>query len=185
MSNLIGKKRQILSEEECFDIIVTFKKHLKTSTVINSTPLNKQIRHSKSAFFESDDINKRLSSRKVRFQFTEYQKTGFYRWHQDNSNGRIVTHIISLNKEYTGGELQLMHWDQEVTMRLNVGESYSFPSEVLHRVQPVLSGVRYSLVGWEVDEPFDKEESEEPIREESDELVALDRMEWKNDWREY
>ena len=45
-----------------------------------------------------------------------------------------------------------MHCDQEVTIRLNVGESYSFPSEIIHRVQPVLSGVRYSLVGWEVNE---------------------------------
>ena len=45
-----------------------------------------------------------------------------------------------------------MHCDQEVTIRLNVGESYTFPSEVVHRVQPVLSGVRYSLVGWEVNE---------------------------------
>ena len=149
---LIGKKRHILSEEECFDIIVHFKKHLKTSTVISNVPLNKQIRHSKSTFFESDDINTKLSSRKIRFQLTEYQKTGFYRWHKDDSNGRIVTHIIALNKEYTGGELQLMHCDQEVTIRLNVGESYSFPSEIIHRVQPVLSGVRYSLVGWEVNE---------------------------------
>ena len=148
---MIGKKRHILSKEECFDIIVKFRKHLKTSTVISSTPLNKQIRHSKSAFFESDDINTRLSLRKVRFQFTEYHKTGFYRWHKDDCNGRIVTHIIALNKEYKGGELQLMHYGQEVTIRLNVGECYTFPSEVLHRVQPVLSGVRYSLVGWEVD----------------------------------
>ena len=161
---MIGKKRHILSKEECFDIIVKFRKHLKTSTVINySTPLNKQIRHSKSIFFESDDINTRLSSRKVTFQFTEYQKTGFYRWHKDDSNGRIVTHIISLNKEYTGGEFQFMHHDQEVTIRLNVGECYTFPSEVLHRVQPVLSGVRYSLVCWEVDQPIDIEQSNGPI----------------------
>ena len=34
-------------------------------------------------------------------------------------------------------------------------------------------------------ELFDKEQSDEPIREESDELVALDRVDWKNDWREY
>lgn len=185
MNDLIGKKRQILSEIECFDMIVHFKKHLKNSTVINDIPLNKQIRHSKSAFFESHDINTRLSSRKIKFQFTEYQKTGFYRWHQDDSNGRIVTHIISLNKEYTGGELQLMHFDQEVTIRLNVGESYSFPSEVLHRVQPVLTGVRYSLVGWEVDQPIDTELSNEPIRDENNQLIAFDRTEWKSDWKEY
>ena len=182
---MIGKKRHILSEEECFDMIVHFKKHLKTSTVISLTPLNKQIRHSKCAFFESNDINKRLSSKKVRFQFTEYQKTGFYRWHKDDSNGRIITHIIALNKEYTGGELQLMHFDQEVTIRLNVGESYSFPSEVLHRVQPILTGVRYSLVGWEVNQSIDTEQSNEPIRDENNELIAFDRTEWKSDWKEY
>jgi len=144
-------QRQLLSEEECFYIIVNNRKELKTSVITSQNyPINKMIRHSKSSFFEDDVLRDKLGTvNKVQFQFTEYKKTGFYKWHRDSSLGREYTHIIALNREYTGGELQFKRLDQEILIRLSIGECYSFPSDILHRVQSVLSGVRYSLVGWE------------------------------------
>ena len=53
LQNEVILQRQILSEEECFDIIVDNKKNLKTSVITSRNyPINKTIRHSKSSFFE-------------------------------------------------------------------------------------------------------------------------------------
>ena len=109
INNEIIIKNQVLTEEECFMLIVDKRNHLKTSVTTNSNfPINKMIRHSKNSFFEDDNIRKKIGiTNKVLFQFTEYKFTGFYKWHRDDSLGRLYTHIIVLNKEYTGGELQI------------------------------------------------------------------------------
>ena len=80
--------------------------------------------------------------------------SGFYRWHVDNNMQSDVpprklsmTVQLSDPSEYTGGELQLH--DGEVQTAVNSrGHVIIFPSYVLHRVQPVTSGTRRSLVVW-------------------------------------
>lgn len=151
LQNEVILQRQILSEEECFDIIVDNKKNLKTSVITSRNyPINKTIRHSKSSFFEDDDLKKKIGAQyKLQFQFTEYNVTGFYKWHRDDSLGRLYTHIIVLNKEYTGGDLQIKINNKEKSINLKVGECISFPSKLLHTVNRINTGIRYSLVGWE------------------------------------
>ena len=89
-------------------------------------------------------------------QYTVYEgdDKGFYRWHVDNNMQSDVpprklsmTVQLSDPSEYTGGELQLH--DGEVQTAVNSrGHVIIFPSYVLHRVQPVTSGIRRSLVIW-------------------------------------
>ena len=57
--------------------------------------------------------------------------------------------IIVLNKEYTGGDLQIKINNKEKSINLKVGECVSFPSKLLHTVNRINTGIRYSLVGWE------------------------------------
>ena len=57
--------------------------------------------------------------------------------------------VIQLNDEYTGGELQIKNKDDnEITLEEGMGNLFIFYSKLIHRVKPVISGTRYSLVNW-------------------------------------
>jgi PKHD-type hydroxylase len=91
-------------------------------------------------------------------QFTVYhgQDQGFYEWHLDrgpNSNGtgpRKLSMVLQLSDpyEYEGGELQLKINNEELIVPKQRGLVVCFPSFMLHRVTPVTSGIRRSLVVW-------------------------------------
>ena len=98
-------------------------------------------------------------------QFTKYvgSKKQHYDWHTDsgprkNENGKIrklsMTVALVDGSEYEGGdfEVNLNEPKQEAVhvikpARLK-GSVTIFPSFVWHRVTPVTSGTRYSLVNW-------------------------------------
>ena len=104
-------------------------------------------------------------------QYGIYNKGGYYGWHIDvvhpNSpdyNPNIVRKIsisIWLNDpdEYEGGELDIEvdgpNADSRyVTFKLSKGSIVVFPSDKWHRVRPITSGVRKSLVAWFLGPPF-------------------------------
>ena len=86
------------------------------------------------------------------FQFTEYQQDEYYNWHTDSGNTpnakRRISVVILLNDDYDGGELILKINDNDVIMNKEIGDLHIFDSSILHKVSPVKSGVRYSLVTW-------------------------------------
>lgn len=61
---------------------------------------------------------------------------------------RKITCITLLNDDFTGGKLALWYTGQRYSFRFNKGDVILFPSYVQHKVDPVESGVRYSLVSW-------------------------------------
>jgi PKHD-type hydroxylase len=114
-------------------------------------------------------------------QFTKYNKGQFYDWHcdswdkpyfnkknpQDPSNGKIrklsVTVSLSDPKNYKGGELEFDFRNVDPDKKPNIrkcteilpkGSLVVFPSFVWHRVCPVKSGERNSLVIWNLGYPF-------------------------------
>jgi len=84
-----------------------------------------------------------------KFQFTEYKSGDYYDWHtdilDDSINRRFYSIVIRLNNNYTGGELELKDYK---SIKSNTGTLYMFLSDTHHRVTPVTSGIRYSLVMW-------------------------------------
>jgi PKHD-type hydroxylase len=62
--------------------------------------------------------------------------------------GRYYTCIILLNNDYKGGELEIKENVGDFIVEKNVGDLILFPSTYMHRVLPVLDGVRYTLVNW-------------------------------------
>lgn len=98
----------------------------------------------------------------VNIQFTRYQKDDFYEWHVDDDllNTHIKTHSIRklsmsmpLNVgEYEGGEIEIKLSTSEnaKTRKIPIepGNVIVFPSFLEHRVLPVTSNTRYSLVAW-------------------------------------
>ena len=116
-------------------------------------------------------------------QFTKYKLGQYYDWHSDSwpkpyerkdpkhpEHGKIrklsMTCQLTDGSEYTGGELEFDFRNYDPHMRdedkhlrrakeiLPKGSIIVFPSFVWHRVKPVTSGTRYSLVVWNLGWPF-------------------------------
>ena len=101
-------------------------------------------------------------------QFTTYDRPGaFYTWHQDGLDATVANRKLSLVVQlsdpstYDGGELQVFataqhsqgaHDDPDPAAAR--GTVVVFPSFELHRVCPLRSGVRHSLVSWVSGPPF-------------------------------
>ena len=89
-------------------------------------------------------------------QYTVYDGTekGFYDWHLDIGPDELALRKVSLvvqlsnPGDYEGGELQLQRGKYVDTPTKTKGSVILFPSYLLHRVTPVTSGTRKSLVLW-------------------------------------
>jgi len=94
-----------------------------------------------------------LEQTQEKFQFVKYEEGGHYDWHIDTnslpSSHRICSVVIQLNNEYTGGELLYMDLDDNVIeFEKGIGNLFIFPSNTKHKVAPIITGTRYSLVSW-------------------------------------
>lgn len=87
-------------------------------------------------------------------QLTEYNKNGHYDWHTDcdpflklGGLHRKVTAVLMLSGDYaySGGDLE---FEGIELPRLKKGDVIVFPSVLKHRVTPVESGLRRTLVCW-------------------------------------
>jgi PKHD-type hydroxylase len=94
-------------------------------------------------------------------QFTHYDRLGdHYAWHQDHGPGRMSRRKLSMVVQlsdpggYIGGNLQLMTGGAPKNMPRDRGCVLIFPSWQVHRVTPLESGTRYSLVAWVWGEPY-------------------------------
>lgn len=82
----------------------------------------------------------------------EYTPDGFFDWHLDLGSGltssRKLTMVTFLTppEEYEGGNLCFM--DSGDPLRLPQGTTVIFPSYLLHKVEPVTKGMRFTLVSW-------------------------------------
>ena len=96
-------------------------------------------------------------------QFGVYgsETKSFYDWHEDvlhqstNKQLRKLSVVILLNDKdnYTGGNLELDHSEKPQNFN-KAGDAVFFPSSLKHRVTPVETGTRYSLVCWSNGPPW-------------------------------
>ena len=110
-------------------------------------------------------------------QFTEYKKGQFYDWHCDsyeepynepenlNRHGKLrkLSMTVSLTNpdEYEGGDLEFdfRNTDEGSQPRIceevrKKGSVIVFPSFIHHQVTKVTKGTRYSLVSWQLGQPW-------------------------------
>ena len=97
-------------------------------------------------------------------QYTQYNKGDFYKWHTDmdicdvtepDQLVRKLSFTVQLTNEdeYTGGNLEFADFDDSryrFIVPKSRGTVIVFDSRTPHRVTPVESGIRKSLVGWVV-----------------------------------
>lgn len=87
-------------------------------------------------------------------QLVKYEEGQHYDWHCDMGPGHMcnrkvsVTVQLSSPDKYEGGELILDDNGQDFIAPKEVGSVTVFPSFMRHKVSPVTSGTRYSLVVW-------------------------------------
>jgi PKHD-type hydroxylase len=87
-------------------------------------------------------------------QYTSYYGNGgHYDWHADLGPGisnRKLSIVLQLSNsdEYEGGDLQMNTGGSILNIPREKGLICFFPSFVLHRVTPLSSGLRRSLVTW-------------------------------------
>lgn len=92
------------------------------------------------------------------FQYTRYKPNGHYNWHIDSHSHYLevdrkisATIVLSDPSEYEGGEFEIILNGQVETphvLKPKIGDVIFFASWLPHRVRPVISGVRKSLVAW-------------------------------------
>ena len=92
-------------------------------------------------------------------QFTEYGPEQHFDWHMDigpeETSLRKLSMTLQLSESgaYEGGELQFVGLGAGSQLRAQ-GSATFFPSYLGHRVRPVTSGMRRSLVAWGSGTPF-------------------------------
>lgn len=93
------------------------------------------------------------------FQYGKYKPGGHYRWHIDTMNApedglfRKLSFVLMLSdpEAYEGGDLLMApdaNFDNPAHLRPHKGDLVAFYSHVPHKVEPVTSGERYTLVTW-------------------------------------
>ena len=89
-----------------------------------------------------------------KMQFTEYSEyNDNYNLHIDKLHGDIIRKLsivvqLSRPKDYEGCNLEIYNSATPETMKKDQGTLIAFPSYSLHKVTPLFSGTRYSLVAW-------------------------------------
>jgi PKHD-type hydroxylase len=165
--------KNFLSQEECEFLLNKCKRELSLSDAKvyndNSNTLQTKTTRKSSVGWVSDlgFLNERLTN-KLRetfningmevtglgdYQFTEYKEGDYFDWHTDSTTtiyrDRFVSIVIQLNDTYDGGLLEIKNIKGElVPIEYKIGTLYIFNSRLLHRVTPIVNGVRYSLVNW-------------------------------------
>ena len=88
-------------------------------------------------------------------EFLMYEPTGKYETHTDtihqySSETRKLTVLAFLNDDFEGGKFYIQNTHERLYPPQNKGTLLVFPSYMLHGVEPVTKGVRYSVVTWMV-----------------------------------
>jgi len=98
-------------------------------------------------------------------QYSEYGVGGEYGWHRDihdkpypNGLVRKVSFSTILNDDFEGGEFDIETKNPADKKRYDTFDNKKqntiiFPSHMWHRVRPIKSGVRKSVVGWVLGPP--------------------------------
>lgn len=95
-----------------------------------------------------------------KLQLSQYETGDFYGWHMDSGKAKNSQRKLSISvqlsspDEYEGGELQFLKGGHPIDVPKTRGTAIIFPSYVFHRVQPVTSGRRMSIVGWIAGPPY-------------------------------
>jgi predicted 2-oxoglutarate/Fe(II)-dependent dioxygenase YbiX len=143
------------SKSRSYDINYRLSKQV---TVNKENPLVEKVREV-SKFANENYFKINISKYSSENHFLQYDSGGKFEKHYDTLWGddvkdlhekpiRKLSSITLLNNTFIGGKLALWCMGARYSFEFNAGDIVFFPSYVYHKVDPVESGVRYSLVSW-------------------------------------
>jgi hypothetical protein len=84
------------------------------------------------------------------WQLLKYESQNFFVNHYDDSKNfqRTISMSYFLNDNYIGGEIEFARFNLKIKPKAN--QALFFPSNYVynHQVHDVISGIRYTIVGW-------------------------------------
>ena len=159
--------KEIVEYCECFD---------KIEAKIGGKGLDRDIRKTNISWIEKTEFStnfidpihttiSKLNNTFYNFELTKYEQLQYtcydklnskYEFHMDcgfnveNTMTRKLSCVMLLNdpSEYEGGDFEVMTNNQPLKIEFIKGRLIVFPSYILHRVTPIKSGVRRTLVNW-------------------------------------
>lgn len=150
-------KESGLSRSNSTDYDKTFRDSSQVEVNFNN-PVIERIREV-SKFANENYFKINISKYAKENHFIQYDGGGKFEKHTDTIWGvdvkdlnvkpiRKISSITLLNDDFTGGKLALWFMGNRYSFPFNAGDIVFFPSYIQHKVDPVESGVRYSLVSW-------------------------------------
>jgi PKHD-type hydroxylase len=138
-----------------------YDKNIRESKQVNvnhNNPVVSKIREV-SKFANENYFKINISQYAKENHFVQYDSGGKFEKHADviwnadvkdivKTPVRKLSSITLLNDAFTGGKLALWYTGKRYSFPFDAGDVILFPSYVQHKVDPVESGVRYSLVSW-------------------------------------
>jgi PKHD-type hydroxylase len=103
--------------------------------------------------YDAPDILNIKDKTRIRSHRDTKSHPGHYDWHIDGGKdtyNRKISVVVNLSdpSDYEGGRLRTNFSDGIITHGNGLGSCIIFPSFILHKVEPVTSGTRESLVCW-------------------------------------
>ena len=95
-----------------------------------------------------------------KLQLAQYGPEDHFHWHMDFGPREIshrklsITVQLTPENNYEGGDLLFRMNEREMAAPRSQGTVVVFPSFVQHRVTPITSGERHSIVGWASGKPY-------------------------------
>ena len=89
-----------------------------------------------------------------------YETGGFHCWHNDIANPRYRTRKLGITVQlsppdsYDAGNFQLFDHPEPGPIPRDIGCGAIYPAYMVHRVETVTAGVRYSLTAWVIGPPL-------------------------------
>lgn len=151
--------------------------HMKSSLIVNGNLIEENISYDGNkrmgCYFTDEllqnDLIKELSNRVIKlsnelnpfngiiynnipkYSFNRYVEGDFLNWHPDSHeilNGATITYVIQLNDDYDGGDVKYTMNGIETSVPKKTGSIFIFDSNIVHSVDTVTKGVRYSINVW-------------------------------------
>lgn len=165
--------KSAISLEACNKLINQFENNLDKSfdATLIGNKLDKTIRDTKKiqlpvyqsigatmagiGIFANQDIWNFNITHANQCEFLRYDFNGHFAMHMDSDLNerntdemRKLTCILILNNDFEGGKLYFQNGKEKTYPEQNPGDLIVFPSFLMHGVEPIVSGIRRSIVTW-------------------------------------
>ena len=137
-----------LSQEE------TLEKNLKTRKRIDERLFNIITNNLQKYLKKYNSLGYIQVTEDTGYMLLRYKTGDYVKKHVDTSSDqhRTLSCSLILNDDYAGGSFEVGHFHRgeilKTTMPLAKGDIIVFPSQMEHRVNPILSGERKVIVAW-------------------------------------